>query len=357
MKKIRVAVICGGTNTEHEVSLVSAKAVIENLDRERYDVIPVKITKENTWVMQREIQASYIPALGSGIVRADKSLDTVGDILEESAIDVVFPVLHGPFGEDGSVQGLLDLMRLPYVGCGIAGSAVCMDKILQKNICESYGIPVAPYFWFTKGEWTRDREEVLTRLTEKIGTYPLFVKPANQGSSVGVTKAHDREELISGIAQASERDLKILVESAIPDAREIECAVLGRNDTPESSVLGEIIPGSEFYDYDAKYINDTSRTVVPADLPANIAERIRSTAAEAFRVLDCWGLARVDFLLEGDSNTYYLNELNTMPGFTPISMYPKLWEASGVTYTELLTRLIDLALIRHTEKSLLNMSK
>lgn len=357
MKKIRVAVVFGGTNTEHEVSLVSAKAVIDNLDRSAYDILPIHITKENTWVVRQEIQASYTPEIGSGIVSADKSLDTVEGILEDNPVDVVFPVLHGPYGEDGTIQGMFDLMRMPYVGCGVAASALCMDKVLQKNVCESYGIRVVPYIWFTGREWAQDESGILARISHKLHGYPLFVKPANQGSSVGVTKAHNEKELIEGIRLAATRDLKILVESAVPHAREIECAVLGRNDAPETSVLGEIIPGNEFYDYNAKYIDETSTAVIPADLPQDVAGAIRGTSSHAFRVLDCWGLARVDFLVNRKTNEYFLNELNTMPGFTPISMYPKLWEASGVSYRDVISKLIDLAVVRHEEKSSLNLSR
>ncbi len=358
MTKIRVAVIFGGTNTEHEVSLVSAQGVIANLDQNKYAVLPVKITKENTWITPKEISASYTPILSSGLVSADRSLDTVENILSENAVDVIFPVLHGPFGEDGTIQGMLDLMRLPYVGCGVAASAVCMDKVLQKNICQSYGIPMVPFFWFTRGEWETKKAATLANLLHKFSnSYPLFVKPANQGSSVGITKAHNQKELLQGIQAALTRDLKVVVEQAVPHAREIECAVLGRNDAPQTSVLGEIIPGNEFYDYGAKYINDNSRAIIPANLPENIAEKIQQTARLAFQVLDCWGLARIDFLLNADTHEYYLNELNTMPGFTPISMYPKLWEASGLSYPDLLSCLIDLALVKHQERATINLSR
>lgn len=355
MSKIRVAVIFGGTNTEHEVSLVSAQAVINNLDKDKYEILPIKITKENTWVVPQVIEASYIPEIGTGIVSADKALDTIEDVVEDHAIDVVFPVLHGPYGEDGTIQGMLDLMRLPYVGCGVAASAVCMDKVLQKNICESYHLPVTPYFWFTKGEWEQDQTSILNKLNKL--TYPLFIKPANQGSSIGISKAHDEKELIRGIKTALTRDLKILVEQAVTNAREIECAVLGSTDKPEASVLGEIIPGNEFYDYDAKYLNDNSQAIIPADLDSSLSSQIRTNAVQAFRVLGCFGLARVDFLINKDTNELYLNELNTMPGFTPISMYPKLWQASGLSYTDLLSRLIDLALDRHIDRKSLNLNK
>jgi len=338
MQKLKIAIIFGGTNTEHEVSLVSTKAVINNLDKTKYEVIPIKITKNNKWIDQK----------GRGLNPYELS----------KLCDLVFPLLHGPYGEDGTIQGLLELMRLPYVGCGVASSAVCMDKVLQKNICESYKIPVVPYFWFTKGEWDQDQVQVLSNLAQKFPptSFPLFIKPANQGSSVGITKAHNQKELLSGIKLALIHDHKIIVEQAVSNVREIECAFLGPNHVPESSLLGEIIPGNEFYDYAAKYIQDNSRAIIPADLPKKLALDIQASARLAFRVLDCTGLARIDFLLDSKTNQYYLNELNTIPGFTPISMYPKLWEASGLSYSKLLDKLITLALVRHTQKSTLNLS-
>lgn len=358
MKKLKVAVIHGGTNTEHEVSLVSARAVIDNLDKDKYDIIPIKITKENTWIKPEGIQASYQPVIASNIVSAEASIDSIDDIMEDNKIDIVFPVLHGPYGEDGTIQGMLELMRLPYVGCGVASSAVCMDKVLQKNICDSYGIPVTPYFWFSKGEWDKNQDLVLTNLHNKLGnnSYPLFIKPVNQGSSVGVTKAHNAIELLSGIALAFTRDIKVIIETGVPNTREIECAVLGSNDDPKTSVLGEIFPGNEFYDYNSKYIDNNSKATIPADLPNEISNKIRQTAIESFRALDCYGLARIDFLLNNETNEFYLNELNTLPGFTPISMYPKLWEASGVSYTELLDTLIKFALSKHQVKTTINYS-
>lgn len=336
--KTRIAVIFGGTNTEHEVSLISAKAVIYNLDKTKYEVIPIKITKDNKWIDQK----------GRGL--------NPYDFLK--LCDLVFPVLHGSYGEDGTIQGLLELLHFPYVGCGVTASAVCMDKVLQKNICQSYGIPVTPYFWFTVGEWKEKQKLTLKNLLTKFESqYPLFIKPANQGSSVGITKAHNKSELLAGIKLALTRDTKIIVELGVTNPREIECAILGSNYSPESSVLGEIIPGNEFYDYNAKYIQDNSQSIIPAKLPKDLSDKIRSTACLAFQVLDCSGLARIDFLLDTKTNQYYLNELNTMPGFTPISMYPKLWEASGLSLPKLLNKLIDLALARHRSKSVLNLSR
>lgn len=359
MSKLKVAVIFGGTNTEHEVSLVSAKGIIENLDKSKYEVLPIKITKENKWISPKEIQASYQAVIPDKIISAEDSIDSIDGVMEDNKIDVVIPVLHGPYGEDGTIQGMLELMRLPYVGCGVTASAVCMDKVIQKNIVESYGIQVPPYFWFTKGEWQQDSNLVLDRLFHKLNTYPypLFIKPVNHGSSIGVTKAHNEQELREGIKLALSRDLKVIVEKGVENVRELECAILGTNENPEASVVGEIIPGNEFYDYDAKYLGDNSQAIIPAKLDSDLSAQIRNTAKQAFRALDCYGLSRVDFLLDSQTGEYYLNELNTFPGFTPISMYPKLWAATGISYPKLLDQLIQLALSKQIEKSSLNFSR
>lgn len=338
MQKLKLAVIFGGTSSEHEISLISAKAIISNLATSKYDLIPILITKDNHWLDEKghKLNPFDLPKLS----------------------DLVFPVLHGKYGEDGTIQGLLEMLQLPYVGCGVAASAVCMDKVLQKNICKAYNIPVVPYFWFTAEDWTTKKTEILTNLLAKFeNRYPLFVKPANQGSSIGITKAHDQKELITATKLALTLDSKIIVEQAVANVREIECSVLGPNHAPKTSVLGEIIPHSEFYDYDTKYVNDKSESIIPAKLSKKLSEQIQATTCLAFQVLDCYGLSRVDFLLDGKTNRFYLNELNTMPGFTPISMYPKLWEASNLSYAKLLDRLIELALKHHNEKSTLNFSR
>lgn len=357
MSKLKVAVLFGGTNTEHEVSLVSAQAVIQNLDTTKYEIIPIKITKENVWLRAKELKPSYTPSIGEKIVSAETAIDSIDDLLEEHSIDVVFPVLHGPYGEDGTIQGLLELMRLPYVGCGVTGSAVCMDKILQKNVCQSYNIPVVPYTWFTKEEWNHDRSKMTDIINKFNNQYPLFVKPANQGSSVGITKAHNETELEAGIQLALERDLKVIIEQGVEDVREIECGLLGSSSYAKASVLGEIIPDQEFYSYESKYLTGGSQAIIPAQLSPELAQSIQQTAKRAFLVTDCYGLARIDFLLNSRTNEFYLNEINTMPGFTPISMYPKLWEASGIGYSVLLDQLIELAIKRYNQKSTLNFSK
>jgi D-alanine-D-alanine ligase len=257
-------------------------------------------------------------------------------------------VLHGPYGEDGTVQGLLDLAGVPYVGCGVLASAVAMDKVVSKELFIARGIPTAPYVWFFTSEWRLDQGAVIRRIEESL-TYPLFIKPANMGSSVGIFKVKNTDELIALVPDSARYDRKIVVEQAVADAREIEVSVLG-NDRPIASVPGEIIPSNEFYDYDAKYVDGKSKDAIPADLPAETIEQVRSLAVEAFSLIDGAGLARVDFLVSRNDDRVFLNELNTIPGFTSISMYPKLWQATGLPYPDLLARLVDLALERHREK-------
>jgi D-alanine-D-alanine ligase len=269
-------------------------------------------------------------------------------------LDVIFPVLHGPFGEDGTIQGLLELANVPYVGSGVLASAVGMDKGMMKVVFTAHGLPVCPYSVVRAHEWDTQRADVLASLPNELG-YPLFVKPANLGSSVGISKATDAASLAAAMDLARTFDRRIIVEAAVPEAREIECAVLG-NDTPEASIPGEVIPSREFYDYEAKYIDAASQTVIPAELPAATVDEVRRMAVEAFRSLDCAGMARVDFLLSRRDGAIVVNEINTIPGFTTISMYSKMWEASGVRYADLLDRLIALALERHTQRQQLRTS-
>ena len=269
-------------------------------------------------------------------------------------LDVIFPVLHGPYGEDGTIQGLLELANVPYVGAGVLASSVGMDKGMMKVVFASHGLPGCAYAVVRRIDWERHRDDTIAALEQDLG-YPVFVKPANLGSSVGISKAKDRASLIEAMQLAGSFDRRIIVEAAVPDAREIECAVLG-NDDPEASMPGEVIPSREFYDYEAKYIDDGSQTVIPADLPPALTERIRRLSIDAFRAIDCAGMARVDFLLSRKDGTVYVNEVNTIPGFTTISMYSKMWAASGVSYPELLDRLIELAIERHAGKQLLRTS-
>ena len=368
MKKLRIGIIYGGRSGEHEVSLASAAAVFENLDAERYEAVPIKIEKDGRWTLPARPPAVTSAAeviAGKGAVLdhgreahlvAHPGADTLlsidrrssSSIVSGSTLDVIFPVLHGPYGEDGTVQGLLELANLPYVGAGVLASAVGMDKAVMKLVFAARGLPVCDYVVIAKRDWRRDERASMHHIVNCLG-FPVFVKPANLGSSVGISKAKHATELRSAIELAASFDRKIVVEAAVPNAREIEVSVLG-NDDPEASVVGEIVPSREFYDYQAKYIDDDSRLLIPAPLPEPQAAEVRRLAIEAFKAVDCSGLARVDFLLAAETGALYVSELNTLPGFTTIGMYAKVWAASGVDFPRLLDRLIELALERHAEK-------
>jgi D-alanine-D-alanine ligase len=325
--------------------LISAAAVIHALknDERRGTRLPADAARETHLVAH--------PG-GDTLLTIDRRASEA--VVAGLALDVVFPVLHGPYGEDGTVQGLLELANVPYVGAGVLASAVGMDKAAMKMVFTAKGLPVCDHEVVLKRDWERDEHRILKAVVTRLG-YPLFVKPANLGSSVGISKAKHSVQLRAAISLAAEFDRKIVIEAAVPHAREIECAVLG-NDEPEASVPGEIIPSREFYDYEAKYLDEASAALVPAPLTEAQAEEVRTLAVAAFKALDCAGMARVDFLLDGESGTLYLNELNTIPGFTTISMYAKLWEASGLPYPKLLDRLISLGLERHAEKQQLRTS-
>ena len=366
-KKLRIGVIYGGRSGEHEVSLASAAAVFKNLDAGRYEAVPIKIEKDGRWMLPQRppaidkaadvIHGATAGAIDAGASREAQIVAHPGrdTLVSGVALDVVFPVLHGPYGEDGTVQGLLELANVPYVGAGVLASAVGMDKAAMKLAFAAKGLPICDYEVVLRRDWQRDERATLQTVVNRLG-FPVFVKPANLGSSVGISKAKHVAELRTAIKLAAEFDRKVVIEAAVPQAREIEVAVLG-NDEPEASVPGEIIPSGEFYDYEAKYLNAASREVIPAVLPDRLAEEIRTLAVTAFKALDCAGMARVDFLLEGDGGgRLYINELNTIPGFTTISMYSKMWAASGVSYPQLLDRLIALAIERHAEKQQLRTS-
>jgi D-alanine-D-alanine ligase len=373
MKKLRVAVIFGGRSGEHEVSIASAASIFKHLDPARYEAVPIKIEKDGRWTRASDVPTSISAAevhqgitgqvasgqvasrqVGSRQVSALQPIDPT-TTLTSGGIDVVFPVLHGPYGEDGTVQGLLELANVPYVGAGVLGSAVGMDKAVMKTLFRARDLPVGPYLVVLRPEWAADARGVETRVARELG-FPVFVKPANLGSSVGISKAKTPAEFTEAMRLALQFDRKIVIEQAVPHAREIECAVLG-NDNPQASVPGEIIPLREFYDYEAKYMDaDGSRLEIPAALTDTQAGEIRRLAIEAFRACDLSGLARVDFLVNRETGETFLNEVNTLPGFTTISMYPKLWEASGLPYAELLDRLLALAVERHTEKQQLRTS-
>jgi D-alanine-D-alanine ligase len=390
MKKIRVGILFGGRSGEHEISLLSAASVFNAIDKNKYEVVPIGITKEGRWVTAADAErllrgkfedhkhlragdpeatpGAAVLAKGEAVVvppepqkhgsltpfETDASAHALTRRATDRAIDVdvIFPVLHGTFGEDGTIQGLLELADLPYVGAGVLGSAAGMDKDIMKALFRAAGLPIVKHVTLLRSEWETKAKKVEKFVESKL-KYPVFVKPANLGSSVGISKAHDRKELGPAIEEAAKFDRKIVIEQGVggrkQKAREIECSVLG-NDNAKASLPGEIVPSTEFYDYNAKYLDEGSQLIIPAKLSKGETKEVQRLAIAAFKAVDCSGLARVDFLMEPKSRKIYLNEINTMPGFTAISMYPKLWAASGVSYSDLIERLIQLGLDRHEEK-------
>ncbi|MCD6116369.1 D-alanine--D-alanine ligase [bacterium] len=356
MTKKKIAVIFGGRSPEHTISITSAMGILQNIDRSEYEVVPVRISMEGEWnyLPDLELPESLEDLKNPGFPAFLGDPSTAGLIVMENdkfrtlKLDAVFPVLHGPFGEDGTIQGQIHMAGLPCVGAGIAASALGMDKVLMKEIFLQDELPAVDFIWFLRSAW-REKQKEITQAVEKEIGFPCFVKPANAGSSVGITKVKDVSSLVPAVDEAAQYDRKILIEKGI-NGREFECGILG-NDKPEASVVGEIIPANEFYDYDAKYEDKGSKTEAPADIPHEISERVRNLAKKAFTAIDCSGMARVDFLYDTEKNEIYLNEINTIPGFTPISMYPVLWDKSGVTYSELITRLIELAFERFDDLS------
>jgi D-alanine-D-alanine ligase len=351
-------VIFGGRSGEHEVSIASAAAIFRNLDPSRYEAVPIHIEKGGRWVLSgtvpRAISAGEV--LKQARTEALQAIDPTAAV-SSTGVDVIFPVLHGPYGEDGTVQGLLELANVPYVGSGVLGSAVGMDKAIMKALFAAHGLPMVSHLTVLRREWEKEAGRVARRVEHDL-RYPVFVKPANLGSSVGISKVRGAADLEGAMALAFQFDRKVVVEAGVPNVREIECAVLG-NDEPEASVPGEIIVTHPdgFYSYDAKYVDaDGSSWKIPADLPRAAADDVRRLSVEAFRVLELAGMARVDFFLDGQTGALFVNEVNTIPGFTAISMYPKMWEASGLPYPALLDRLITLALERHAEKQHLRTS-
>ncbi len=348
-RKLSLILLFGGRSGEHDVSVQSAASVAAALDPKKYDVVPVRIDKKGRWSVDRSVGGGK----RSGKAAAASSrrhlvpdptvrhlLDAAGKPAER--IDVVFPIVHGTYGEDGCLQGLLELADHAYVGSGVLGSSVGMDKVVQKRLLMQAGIPVVPFVDFGPEEWSSGKKAVTDRVARELG-FPCFVKPANLGSSVGISKAHNTREFADAVALALRYDARAIVEKAVPKAREIECAVLG-GASPEASVLGEIVPSNEFYDYAAKYVDGKSRAIVPADLPKTLTDRIRRHATDTFSALRAYGMARVDCFVSTESLDVVVNEINTLPGFTSISMYPKLWQASGLGYAALLDRLVALAL-------------
>ena len=350
MNKLKLGVIFGGMSTEHDVSITSGTSVIKNLDKDKYEIYPIYIDKDGKWFeYSKKINEIEVLEVGEEIKEKEPILNPI-EYLQEC--DVIFPVLHGLYGEDGTIQGMLELIKKPYVGCKVLSSSICMDKAYSKIIFDTAKINQAKYIYIKNSGMdyvlidknSNEKEyslEEIAKIAEKELSYPVFVKPSNSGSSVGIKKAHNEQELIEAIKYASEFDRKILIEEEIK-GREVECAVLGNNKVLASCV-GEILPAEEFYTFDAKYKNAESRVLIPADLPENISDEIRNTAIKAFKAVDGSGLARVDFFIENETNRVIINEINTMPGFTQISMYPKLWGEMGLSYPELLNKLIELA--------------
>ena len=350
MNKLKLGVIFGGMSTEHEVSITSGTSVIKNLDKNKYEIYPIYIDKEGNWYeYTKKIEDIEVLEIGTEIEEKEQIINVI-EYLQEC--DVIFPVLHGFYGEDGTIQGFLELLKKPYVGCGVLSSSVGMDKVYTKIVFEKAGLEQAKYVYVRKykdnyiyvdsqfNEKVMNLDEVAEIVQQKL-EYPMFIKPSNSGSSVGINKAKNKEELEKNIEFAAQFDNKILIEEGIV-GQEVECAVLG-NEEVIASCVGEIRAADEFYSYDAKYKNEASKTDIPADLPEEVAEKIRKQAIKAFKAIDGKGLSRVDFFVEKDTKKVYINEINTLPGFTNISMYPKLFEASGVSYKELLSKLIDLA--------------
>src|SRR3954453_11856827 len=386
MKKLRVGILFGGRSGEHEISLLSAASVFKAIDPKKYELVPIGITKDGRWLTasdaekllhgkplenERQLRAGDPETTSAAAVLQNGEGGGVPPEPHKSSmtpfqtnapvrrasdrainVDVIFPVLHGTFGEDGTIQGLLELADIPYVGAGVLGSAAGMDKDIMKSLFIAAGIPIVKHVTTLRSAWEKDSRKVEKLVSTKL-KYPVFVKPANLGSSVGISKAHHKNELGPAIREAAKFDRKIVIEQGVggskEKAREIECSVLG-NDDPIASIPGEIVPVKEFYDYTAKYLDEGSKLIIPAKLTKSQTKNVQELAIQAFKAVDCSGLARVDFLMDPNTKKIYLNEINTMPGFTAISMYPKLWAASGVGYSDLIDRLIQLALERHEDK-------
>lgn len=360
-EKIKVGLIFGGRSGEHEVSFYSACSIIKAIDKDKYTVVPIGITKKGRWISPQDselaLQSGRIEGKntvillndpsGRALIRIDNN-QRLDRSLALERLDLIFSVLHGPYGEDGTVQGLLELADIPYVGAGVAASAISMDKDLMKIIFKQSDLPILKWITIKRKEWQKDKEKILSLVQDDF-EYPLFVKPTNLGSSVGITKVHKKEELDKAIDLASSYDRKILIEEGLEEVREIECGVLG-NDEPQTSVVGEVKPAGEFYDYDSKYIDEETQLIVPADLPDGVSRKVQEIALRAFKAVDAAGMARVDFFVSKKENKIYLSEINTIPGFTSVSMYPRLWEASGIPYSDLIDQLIQMALERHQDK-------
>ncbi len=365
MEKTQLGLLFGGRSCEHEVSVTSARSILKSIDRDRYDVHLIGIDKSGHWHLGNEIEhlidGKQVSSLPSAKHSAEVSLALYqqGNLSTASAhqvpaLDIIFPVLHGTFGEDGTIQGVFEMANIPYVGCGVAASAIAMDKALAKQVFAAANIPQSPCLIFTRFQWQSSQTDLIDQIETTLG-FPLFIKPANLGSSVGISKAHTREQLVDAMELALEFDHKLIVEASMENCHEVECAILGNHD-PVASVVGEIIPGAEFYDYQTKYIDDKTETLIPARINQVAMERVQELSVRAFRAIDGSGLARVDFFVNRETGAVALNEINTLPGFTPISMYPQLWSRSGIAFGELIDRLVELAFERHRANAALKRS-
>jgi len=353
--KIRVAVIFGGRSGEHEVSIVSGTNIIEALDKKKYDVIPIGITKSGKWLAGEKAPLAFKKGDYSGLTQVTLNCESGSNELlhfknghfEKLKIDIFFPALHGPYGEDGTIQGLFEMANVPYTGCGVLASSVGMDKLVTKALWDQAGLPIVPYIGINKSSWKKSSKKIMKRVIDELGL-PVFIKPANMGSSVGISKVKKESELKKAIDLACEFDTRILIEKGL-NVRELECAVLG-NDEPKAARVGEILVGGEFYDYNDKYINGVSRTQVPAEIPPSLEKKVQQMALKAYKLLDASGLARVDMFLEKKTGRIYINEINTLPGFTSISMYPKMWKAAGIPYKKLVDKIIELGFEKFKQK-------
>jgi D-alanine-D-alanine ligase len=364
LSKVRVGVMFGGRSGEHEVSLMSARSILAAVDTDKYEVIQIGVEHSGTWLVGEHVldimesgvedgltQAVLLPDPNRSALYSLRRVSGMEEVLEKiAALDVIFSVLHGTFGEDGTMQGLFEINGVAYVGSGVVGSATGMDKGVFKDVMRANNIPVVESMLILRSELEADMPAVLERIESLVPSkpYPLFVKPANLGSSVGISKCHSRADIIEGLMDAARYDRRLIIERAV-NAREIEVSVLG-NENPQASVAGEVIPSREFYSYEAKYIDGSSGLLIPAPIPDTVSDRVREIAVQAYKAIDCAGMARVDFLLDKDSGEVFLSEINTLPGFTSISMYPKLWAASGLPYPNLIDRLIELALERKADR-------
>jgi D-alanine-D-alanine ligase len=356
MSKIRVAVVFGGRSGEHEVSIVSAKNIIDALDRDKFEVLPIGITKEGKWLTGenaiKQFQNNDYSGLQEVTLNSKSSSKELLNLKEDGSyekmeVDIFFPALHGPYGEDGTIQGLFEMANVPYTGCGVMASSVAMDKLTTKALCEEAGIPVIPYIGFNKSAWDDSSEAVIEKILDTL-ELPVFIKPSNMGSSVGISKVKKRDELKKAIEFALEFDHRILVEKGLA-IRELECAILG-NDKPKAARVGEVLVGGEFYDYNDKYVNGVSQTQVPADINPKLEKEVQSLCIKAFKLIDGAGLSRIDCFYDKQTKAVYMNEINTLPGFTSISMYPKMWEASGTPYSELVEKIIKLGFEKYNQK-------